>query len=80
MVSVPLRTPLAVALAVALVALTVSCSRDQNTPPDALLPSPGAATTVAPPARGVEVYEGLGAWIDVIDYVPSTRTPGRPQP
>ena len=84
-----------VALLVAgLVALGQVSSQQEGgttTPPTAVAPGPGTATdeplTAAAPApapapapvRDRSVYEGLGAWVDVYDYVPVYQKPAEPQ-
>jgi hypothetical protein len=80
-----------VALLVAsLVAVGRATSQDQastGAAPRPVPPSgtaPVATTTTAPaavpaPRRDRSVYEGLGAWVDVYDYVPVYQKPAEPQ-
>ena len=72
------RALLVVAVVVALVA--GGCTTGEISSGSLLRARPRFTTTTSapPPApvRDISVYEGLGAWIDVFDYVPAYQDPG----
>ena len=69
-----LRRSIAAVLLVAVVALG-ACSSGGSDTPTANTRKPGQALS-NPGARTLDAYKGLGAWVDVFDYMPNFQNPG----
>ncbi len=61
-------------------ATTTTNTTPTTAPPTTAPAAPPTTASSAPaPVRDRSVYEGLGAWVDVYDYVPVYRRPGEAQ-